>query len=463
MWQKVLYNIHTIAEVLKAKTVITNSKAIIEHLLTDSRRIAFPDTSLFFALTSSRRDGHQFIEELYKQGVTNFVVTKQIVAGLYPQANFLFVTDALLALQQVAAWHRLHFTYPVIGITGSNGKTIVKEWLYQLLSPGYNIIRSPRSYNSQLGVPLSVWQMTALHTLAIFEAGISKPGEMKALQNIIQPSIGIITNIGEAHSENFVSAEQKAKEKIQLFDKASIVFYNGDDVIIQHEIRLLAKPKLFSWGKGESNHLIISSVNKTSQQTSITAFYKKKAVSITIPFTDEASIEDAIICWCICLHFRLTNKEIQKRFSGLQPVNMRLQLIEAINGCSIINDSYSFDINSFNIALDFLLQQHQYAAKTIILSDFAILVDDKYYRQIVDLLHTKKISRVITVGENWYRLQKLLKNKIKRTSHFITTKSLTDHLNTNHFRNEAILLKGARAVLHLKPSLLSWKKKCTAQ
>ena len=415
-----MYSITIIANVLKADAIISNDTAIIEHLFTDSRRMAFPVTSLFFALASSRRDSHQFIEELYNQGVRNFVITKQPDNKTYPDANFLLVPDALQALQQLAAWHRSHFSYPVIGITGSNGKTIVKEWLYQLLTPDYNIIRSPRSYNSQLGVPLSVWQMTSQHNLAIFEAGISKPGEMAVLRDIIQPTIGIITNIGEAHSENFTGLEQKANEKIKLFVNTRIVFYGGDNPIIKNEFVLENKTKLFSWGTGKDNNLIISSISKTLQQTTVKGVYKNKGISLAIPFTDDASVEDAIICWCVCLYFRLPAKRLQKQFSGLQPVNMRLQLAEAVNGCSIINDSYSFDINSFNIALDFLLQQHQHATKTVILSDFAIRVDDKYYRQIAEVLYNKKINRAITVGENWYRLQKLLKSKIKRTRHFIT-------------------------------------------
>ncbi len=439
-----MYRIRIIADITDAKAFIADDSAVIEHLLTDSRRIVFPATSLFFALTSARRDGHDFIDELYNQGVRNFVVKKQPDTTSYPQANFLLVADTLIALQQIAAWHRSQFQYPVIGITGSNGKTIVKEWLYQLLTPSYNIIRSPRSYNSQLGVPLSVWQMTAQHNLAIFEAGISKPNEMVSLRNIIQPTIGILTNIGEAHSENFVNLAQKTKEKTELFANADILFYNTDNPFIQSEIDTISKPKLVSWGRSETATLRISSINKTPQQTNITAHYKNKPFSIIIPFTDDASIEDAIICWCVCLYFGLTKKVISEHFQQLQPVNMRLQLMEAVNGCSVINDSYSFDINSFNIALDFLLQQHQFATKTVILSDFAIQVEDKYYRQIADVFHTKKINRVITVGENWYRLQKLLKTKIKRTSHFLTTQSLLDHLNTNHFRNEVILLKGAR-------------------
>ncbi len=439
-----MYTIATIAEVINAKAVLVNGSASVEHLLTDSRRIAFPTTSLFFALTSSHRDGHDFIEELYAQGVQNFVVKHGFEKALFPNANFLLVDNTLLALQQLAAWHRNHFHYPVIGITGSNGKTIVKEWLYGLLSSQYNIVRSPRSYNSQIGVPLSVWQMTAENNLAIFEAGISMPDEMNALQNIIQPTIGILTNIGEAHSENFKSKEEKTKEKIKLFSNSEIVFYNSDNAIIQKEMAQLVKPRLFSWGSSANNNgLQIVSVEKRAKQTIITAVYQNKNITLTIPFTDDASIENAITCWCVCLYFGLDEAEWQQGFQQLRAMNMRLQLVKATNGCSLIDDSYSFDIYSFNIALDFLLQQNQFSKKTVIISDFAVEVDDKMYQQIADVLGSKKITRVITVGEVWFRLKNLLR-KIEQTHHFITTQSFIEELNVVPFHNEAILLKGAR-------------------
>src|SRR6478609_7419543 len=198
-----MYTVKHIADILNAETILINAEANIEQLLTDSRRLIFPETTLFFAIVTPRRDAHNFIAELYERGVQNFVVQKDFDATAFSNANFIFADDTLAALQLLAAYHRKQFDYPVIAITGSNGKTIVKEWLYQLLSPEYNIVRSPRSYNSQIGVPLSVWQMSSQHNLAIFEAGISQPNEMNKLERIIQPNIGILTNIGEAHQEGF--------------------------------------------------------------------------------------------------------------------------------------------------------------------------------------------------------------------------------------------------------------------
>jgi alanine racemase len=440
-----VYTIDVIAKAVEAKPHVTNGKAVIKNLLTDSRRIVFPANSLFFALHSSRRDGFNFIEEVFKQGVTNFVTTQLPDVSKYPNANFLLVKDTLQALQQLAAWHRSHFHYPVIGITGSNGKTIVKEWLYQLLSPEYNIIRSPRSYNSQIGVPLSVWQMSSQHNLAIFEAGISLPGEMKRLEHIIQPTSGILTNIGEAHQEGFESVEQKVKEKLQLFTNTEILFFNMDNMVVNESLSSLPIPQPHGWGLQSNADLYIQKIEKQLQQTSITALYKQsEKITIIIPFTDDASIENAITCWNVCLYFKLSHSAITERMAHLQAIDMRLQLLKAINGCSVINDSYSFDINSFNIALDFLLQQHQYPSKSVIISDFAIATDDSHYYQVADVLAIKKINRIITIGENWYRLQNILKDKIGRTTHFISMQSYLNQLHSSQFRNEIILLKGAR-------------------
>ena len=440
-----VYTIEVIAKVIGAEPQINNSKVVIKNLLTDSRRIAFPATSLFFALQSTRRDGFSFIEELYKQGVTNFVLNQLPESSKYPEANFLIVHNTLQALQQLAAWHRSHFHYPVIGITGSNGKTIVKEWLYQVLSPEYNIIRSPRSYNSQIGVPLSVWQMNSQHTLAIFEAGISQPNEMNKLEHIIQPTIGILTNIGEAHQEGFESVAQKVKEKLQLFTHAETLFCNKDNVIINESISSLSIPKLQTWSLQQNASLFIQKIEKEQHRTIISAVHNQSEnIDITIPFTDNASIENAITCWNVCLYLKLPHSVIVERMAQLQTVDMRLQLLKAVNGCSLINDSYSFDINSFNIALDFLLQQHQYSSKTVIISDFAIATDDSLYYQIADVLAIKKINRIITIGESWYRLQDIFKDKIRRATHFISMQSYLDQLHTSQFHNEVILLKGAR-------------------
>ena len=441
-----MYSIQHIANILKADARLPNAGTAVNYLATDSRRIAFPATSLFFALQTARRDGHHFIEELYARGVRNFVVHEFFDGSACADANFLQVKNTLLALQQLAAYHRSQFSYPVIGITGSNGKTIVKEWLYQLLSPGYTIVRSPRSYNSQTGVPLSVWQMNDAYSLAIFEAGISTVDEMAHLQQVIRPTIGILTNIGQAHQEGFVSRRQKIQEKLLLFRDAAIVFYPADDAEITEIISasILHTKTLFSWGRTEGSILQIKDIDQRKNSTVIQAVYNNRSISVELLFTDDASIQNAITCWSVLLYFQVSDTAIAERIQTLQPVDMRLQLIEAINGCSLINDSYSFDSNSFNVALDFLLQQQQHVQKTVILSDLPEPSGIQAYREIAAVLQAKKIERVITIGNNWHRQQGLLRTMVPVTEYHLSTEDFTQQFNANHFKNEAILLKGAR-------------------
>lgn len=293
------YPVSHIARIINAEASVVSDTAI-EHLLLDSRKIFSPASSLFFAIKGPRRDGHQFIPELYKRGVRSFVIDQRIEKEFYPEASFLLVADTLAALQQLAAYHRKQFNIPVLGITGSNGKTIVKEWLYQLLHEDYNIVRSPKSYNSQIGVPLSVWHMNGQHTLAIFEAGISKPGEMVKLEKIIQPTIGVFTGIGEAHSEGFNSVEQKIQEKKTLFKNAVV-------------------PSLVNVAKVEkaNGNTIISASIDQPENISIT---------IEIPFVDDASVQNALTCLQVLLLLNIPHAIISQRMKRLQPVNMRLEL-----------------------------------------------------------------------------------------------------------------------------------------
>ncbi len=258
------YKLENISFIVNGKTLQIFENGFIEHLLLDSRKIYSPSTSLFFALKGPRRDGHQFILELYNKGVKSFVVSEKIKIADFPEASFILVDDTLEALQRLGAFHRKQFTIPVIGITGSNGKTIVKEWLYQLLHEKFNIVRSPKSYNSQIGVPLSVWQINSHHELAIFEAGISEPGEMDKLEKIIQPTIGILTNIGETHNENFVNREEKLTEKLKLFTHANKVIARGDDAWITRQM-LKAGTNNFFWGRNKSSDLQIVSIKDHSE------------------------------------------------------------------------------------------------------------------------------------------------------------------------------------------------------
>jgi len=347
------YNIKNIAAIVDGKVLQLYRETMIEHLLIDSRKVYSSSTSLFFALKGSRRDGHQFISELCKRGIQNFIISEVVNVADFPEANFILVGDTLEALQRLAGFHRKQFSIPVIGITGSNGKTIVKEWLYQLLHGNFNIVRSPKSYNSQIGVPLSIWQMSSHHELAIFEAGISKPGEMEKLEKIIQPTIGILTNIGEAHSENFPNREEKLKEKLKLFAHASKVISKGDDAWITRQMMRLEINNFF-WGRNISSDLQVISVGREDFQTEITLNFKHDTFNFLIPFIDEGSIENAITCCSLMLVAGIDRSFIQNKMQQLQPVSMRLELKKAINQCAIINDSYSADLSSLTIALNFL-------------------------------------------------------------------------------------------------------------
>lgn len=405
----------------------------------------FPSTTLFFALKGQRRSGHHFLEELYQRGARNFVVFHKIDVARYINANIIQVKNSLHALHQLATFHRNQFHIPVIGITGSNGKTIVKEWLNQLLEDDFNIVRSPRSYNSQIGVPLSIWQMNAANNLAIFEAGISLPGEMKNLQKIIQPTIGILTNIGEAHSEGFENIEQKTEEKFSLFKKSSIVICNTDDSYILNSAKKIDKDKLFSWGKNKTAKLYIKKINSGRNSKSVLCHYNQKDFELNIPFSDDASVENAITCACAMLHLNFPINVIQNRLQRLSHIPMRLELKTGINNCSVINDSYSADISSLRIALDFMLQQQQHKKRTVILSD--ILQSGKkeveLYKEIAQLLRHKKVSRLIGIGEKMHA-NKAAFEQVSEAVFFPTTELFKKNFHQVHFHDETILLKGAR-------------------
>lgn len=415
------YSLRHIATIIDSGSTVPD--ATISYLVLDSRKTYSPATSLFFALKGERRDGHQFIEEAYKKGIRNFVVNYKPSYSNFPDANFVIVKDTLAALQQLASYHRSQFAIPVIGITGSNGKTVVKEWLYQLLHPDYNIVRSPKSYNSQIGVPLSVWQMNEQHQLAIFEAGISRVGEMEKLENIIRPTIGVLTNIGEAHSEGFVSLEQKEGEKRILFKNAR-----------------------------QPSPLRIIAIKKQEGTVTIRAAREERLteeIAIEIPFTDDASVQNAITCWQVLLMLGYDNKIIRERMKLLTPVNMRLELKKGINHCQLINDSYSADLSSLEIALNFLDQQGRGTKKTVILSDFlqSGLNDEELYTHVLESLNKHEVNRLIGIGPqiaNTLPRIALHPGPSMEVTLFDSKDDFLAHYRTSQFRDETILVKGAR-------------------
>lgn len=443
-----MYQIKEIAKVISARPAEWQD-ATVSLLLTDSRRLSIPEESLFFALKTKTNDGHRYIKDLYSLKVRNFVVSDILPEySAMPDANFLVVKDTLRALQRLVTYHRKRFNIPVIGITGSNGKTVVKEFLYQLLRSEFNIVRSPRSYNSQIGVPLSVWEMNERHTLGIFEAGISQPDEMEYLQPIISPTIGVITSIGEAHQENFISMGQKCREKLQLFVDSDAIIYNGDDTLIADSVEASClSHKAIIWSRTDTEApLYIESIEKQADKTIIRCTLLGFERTYTIPFTDDASIENVIQCIAIMLYLKPTSVNDVEKFCRLEPVAMRLEVIEGINDCLLINDTYNSDINSLDIALDF--QQSRKVGRemktTLILSDIlqSGTLPKSLYRKVSDLVSHRKVDRLIGIGKDLKEYEAFFPTKEKEF--YTTTEEFLAQPLQQMFRNELILIKGSR-------------------
>ncbi|MFC4210184.1 bifunctional UDP-N-acetylmuramoyl-tripeptide:D-alanyl-D-alanine ligase/alanine racemase [Pedobacter lithocola] len=438
---KPIYTISRIAEILKADTKLVEEQNVIEYLVIDSRSVLVPENSLFFAL-DSHRDGHEFIKDAYARGIKNFVMTEKKYVANHPDCNFLLVDDVLKALQSLATYHRNQLDLKTIGITGSNGKTIVKEWLYQLLATDFDIVRSPKSYNSQIGVPLSVWQIDADNTLGIFEAGISAVNEMETIATIIQPEIGILTNIGEAHAEGFGSKREKLIEKLKLFKNSELFIY-APDYVSEIELKDLPGNKKFSWSGIQAADLRIIEVENIHEHCHIKAIYLDKEIECLLPFVDKASIEDGIICWATLLALGYSPEEVALRIKKLSHVTMRLELKNGINQCSVIDDSYSADISSLAIALDFLNQQNQHPKKTVILSELFETGknDADLYAEIAGLLRQKNVNRLIGIGTHISKFSNLFKLE---TQFFNDTDAFIEAFGDLSFSHETILVKGAR-------------------
>jgi Alr-MurF fusion protein len=444
----------------------SGNDALIEELAIDTRKVAQPENTLFIALHTQRRDGHSFINDGYEKGIRNFLVSQDVDVAKYPASNFIKVTDTQTALQQIAAGYRKQFDIPVIGITGSNGKTIVKEWLYQLLSEDYNAVRNPKSYNSQIGVPLSVWLMEAGQELGIFEAGISQPDEMGKLERIIHPTIGVFTNIGEAHSEGFLNVRQKVNEKLMLFRHVKQLVYCKDYPELNEGIAHYTSQvrghgdealQLFTWSQRHEADLKIIDTEVKAGKIHIRALYKDKEETIVIPFTDPASVENAVHCWCVMLLLNVAQDAIAERMLQLQPVSMRLELRHGINDCTIINDSYNSDLTSLLIAIDYLEQQKQHQHHTVILSDMLQIArpDRELYEEVAELVSRKNIQRFIGIGPALYKHKDAFKKHKKlRSIFFKSTDAFLKKFHLINFDNEAILLKGARTFTFEKIDIL---------
>lgn len=442
------YTIQQIGSVLGVQ-VRKHHTVKISILLTDSRKLTLPAETLFFAIETKNNDAHIFINELYEKGVRCFVVTKLLPEWeKLTEAHFLKVKNSLSALQKIAAFHRSKFDIPVIGITGSNGKTIVKEWLYQVLEKKYNIVRSPRSYNSQIGVPLSVWQLDKDCELGIFEAGISMPDEMEKLEPVIKPTIGVLTKIGEAHQENFSTLQQKIMEKLELFANCDVFIFDEDSELVSQCVdQMVLSQKTFTWSrKNRDAHLYISSVKKKGEHTLINYSLLDFDYSFTIPFTDKASIENAISCLAVALYLHISPKEISERMAMLEPVAMRLDVRKGKENCIIINDSYNSDINSIKIALDFQQQRKvdRHLKKTLILSDIlqAGMLSRSLYKKVAEMVEQSGVERIIGIGREITSNQDLF--SMPEKLFYQTTDQFIVSGEWKKFNHELILLKGAR-------------------
>ena len=469
------YAIESIAQSIGARRV-GEYEATIDWLLTDSRSLSFPEETLFFALTTKRNSGVRYIPELYDRGVRNFVISeeefKQVENGElriesamqdddaqpilnsqlstlnFPSTlNFLIVPNPLKALQKLAEVHRERFNIPVIGITGSNGKTIVKEWLHQLLSPDRCIVRSPRSYNSQIGVPLSVWQLSEEAELGIFEAGIS--GEMGALKRMIKPSIGILTNIGGAHQENFFSLQEKCMEKLTLFKDCDVVIYDGDNELISNCVaKSMLTAREIAWSRTDIERpLYISRVTKKEDHTVIAYRYLNMDNTFCIPFIDDASIENVLNCLAACLYLMTPADQITERMARLEPIAMRLEVKEGKNNCLLINDSYNSDLASLDIALDFLVRRSEKKGlkRTLILSDILETGQSTatLYRRVAQLVQSRGIDKLIGVGPEISSCAARFDDGIERYF-FPNTEALLKSELLKSLHSEVILIKGSR-------------------
>lgn len=440
------------------QAIVQSPEAEIEYLLTDSRSVTDIRSSIFFAIPTKRNNGIRYVEDLYKKGLRSFVVSAESDPDLLErleglaEINLWLVKNVVEALQRLAAWRRHRYDCPVVGITGSNGKTIVKDWLAQLLHEDHRIVKNPKSWNSQIGVPLSVWQMTEEDDLAIFEAGISETGEMDALKRVIDPSIGIFTNIGQAHDENFLSRKQKIAEKLLLFTHCEVLIYCTDHKEIHHmisEVESFRNKNRYTWGSADDNQVILKERVVNEHSTTLRLMHNSFSCEVEIPFVDRASAENAMHCITLLFYLGYDEEEIARRCRQLVPVAMRLEMNEGINNCMLINDGYSLDINSLTIALDFVQHDRQHFNKTLIMSDFVQsgMAEQELYSLVSALIQQRGINKFIGIGEDLMRNRNCFtQNSIDNFTalFFPSTEDFVREYSFSDFQSEAILLKGAR-------------------
>lgn len=418
-------------------------ECLIDHLAYDSRLEHPYSTTLFIAFKGEHHDGHAYIKQMYDKGVRNFLV-QEIPAACPSDASILVTPDTLLALQQIAAAHRQKFDLPVIAITGSNGKTVVKEWLNHLLKSHRHVVRSPGSWNSQIGVPLSIWRMNKEHEIALFEAGISERGEMTRIAEMLQPTIGIFTNLGAAHAAGFEDSTQKAQEKASLFTHCEKVVFCLDHQIVFDALQSagVKEEQHVCWSREKEAFLRVIGQEEHNGGTRIMYKHGGKAHEIFLPFSDDASLENALHCLTLCLLLGLSKDELKDKMRTLEALEMRLQVLEGSNGSIVLNDSYSNDPESLRVALEQLARLAGKRKKLAIISDMdeRELDDESIYKEVASLLEHADLHTVHFVGE---RLASFAEHK--NYHKHPTTQALIDSLEGQRFDHQAILVKGARS------------------
>ncbi len=427
-------------------SILGDADRLVGHLATDSRSLPGIDNVMFIAIRGERHDGNDYIRELYERGVRSFLADRKPQSDFPEDATFCIVKDSLSALQSLAAERRKKFHGRVIGITGSNGKTIVKEWLSQMLQHEMSVVRSPRSYNSQLGVPLSLWQLSDRYRIAVIEAGISLPGEMAKLEKMIMPDIGILTNIGPAHRENFSSDRVKLKEKLQLFRHSGKLVFRSDTFV--DEIRTgdylhdLGAEKI-SWAlEGEALYRCKISTTENSRRM-LEMVTGQDCYSFILPFSDDASVENLVHCIVVMKELGIAFSRIDQLLQMLEPVEMRLETLKGVFGSTLVSDVYNSDLAGLKVALDVLMQQQSHAKRMVILSDLyqSGLQDRVLYLEVAGLLRFKDVHRVFCIGNSISGQRDLFPVD---TKFFPDTKSFIREFDPKEIEHAAVLIKGAR-------------------
>lgn len=442
------YTIQDINSIIEGKLIgDINKIQIIHHIIFDSRKWFHPTGSIFICFKRLRRDGHLFIPELYQKGVRHFLISDPVQTVLFPEAQFILVDDTLKALQKWAIRHRVKYSPVVIGITGSNGKTIIKEWIYDLIGADKSAHKSPLSFNSQIGVALSVLGIDESHELAILEAGISRPGEMKLLEKLIRPTIGIFSHLGTAHNAGFKSPDEKLKEKAKLFKSVDLLIYQADQQQIQQYFtKHFNKDHLLSWSfdqKLDTNFHVRTNILDQGRMIIISS--ETQRFEFEVPFNDDASLQNAVHSFIAALSIGIHPEKIKDRMSRLSPIKMRLEIDAGANGCVLINDSYNADIDSFKNGLQVLTKQLKNKRKTIILSDFSEtgISTQEFLAQLGAILKGINLYRILAIGKDMHALGNYVQDP-NIILYFENTTELFEQLESLQFQNEDILIKGAR-------------------